>query len=69
MWKIARKVVGVAVIIISLILLIQGGFTRAAIQHAFPWHPVWSIIAVGLLLLGCGMFLVRPGFFHRGKTE
>jgi hypothetical protein len=62
--KIARITVGLLLAFISISFLIQGGFSRYA-RYGVPPHADPAFIAVGLITLTIGLFLLRPSFFLR----
>jgi hypothetical protein len=66
--KITRSAIGIALMLISVSFLIQGGLSRYA-QYGLPPHADWRIIAIGLTLLAAGAFLLHPNFFLRTTSK
>lgn len=66
--KVTRVTIGVALMVFSFTILLAGGFTRASIQYGFPSRPHWGVIAIGLVVMLCGAFLVRPPNFLRNHS-
>jgi len=66
--KVLRSVVGAALMLSAGGVLIEGGLSRYA-KYGIPPHTDWGIIAFGLILLGTGAFLFRPGAFLRGRSR
>jgi len=66
--KIARITTGLLLAFISVSFLIQGGFSRYG-KYGIPPHPDPALIAVGLIALTIGLFLLRPSFFLRRQPR
>jgi hypothetical protein len=66
--KIARITMGLLLALISMSFLIQGGFSRYA-KYGIPRHANPALIAVGLIALTIGLFLLRSSFFLRRHTR
>jgi hypothetical protein len=63
--KVLRSVAGFALMLSAAGVLVRGGLSRYS-KYGMPPHADWRIIALGLVILSAGAFLVRPGFFwHR----
>ena len=68
MLKILRVVIGIGLMLTAAGFLIQGGFSRYA-KYGIPPHTDWRMIALGLIFLFAGGFLIRPGYFLRRHSS
>jgi hypothetical protein len=66
--KVLRSIAGFALMLSASGVLVQGGLSRYA-KYGMPPHADWGIIALGLVLLSAGAFLVRPDFFLRRSSK
>jgi hypothetical protein len=57
--RILRIAAGLAIMLMAVPLLIQGGFSRYA-RYGIPAHPDWRYLGLAFVLLTVGSFLLRP---------
>jgi hypothetical protein len=67
MRKILRVAIGIGLMLTATALSIQGGLSRYA-RYGIPLHVDWRMIAVGLILLSAGGFVIRPDYFSGGDS-
>src|SRR5262249_62089680 len=63
-----RGAIGIGLMLTATGFLIQGGFSRYA-KYGIPSHTDWRMIALGLIFLFAGGFLIRPGYFLRRHSS
>jgi hypothetical protein len=56
---ILRIAAGAALAVMAVPLLIQGGFSRYA-KYGTPAHADWRYLGLAVVMLGVGLFLIRP---------